>query len=494
VYKRQDALSRLPLPFEPPTDQTPPELVLLTDHLAESPVTANHIRTWTRKDPDLASITQFLRQGWPSSLDEEHSQLAPFFSKRSELSLYDGCVLWGSRVVVPKEGRELVLVQLHEGHPGIARMKSLARMYVWWPGISKDIEATVRGCTECQLSQATPAAAPLHPWSWPTRPWARLHLDFAGPLQGKMYLILIDAHSKWIEAFCTPNATSTTVIEELRTVFAKFGLPETIVTDNGTCFVSTEFESFLRNNGIKHLTSAPYHPSSNGLAERAVQIVKKGLKKTSLGSINTRLATTLMTYRLTPQSTTGVSPAELLLGRQPRSRLDLLKPHTAERVEKCQLRQKKQHDARARDREFKAGDNVFVRNYHHGDKWLPGVLQKKTGPVSFHVLLTDGRERRCHQDQIRLRTVDVPVPEKPLDLEDIAIPMPTPDVATPTTVIATPTSSTSVESNTTTTTPTEAESVPSATDSKVTGSAPESSRKTYPRRTRVPLDWYEPKW
>ena len=111
-------------------------------------------------------------------------------------------------------------------------------------------------------------------------------------------------------------------------MFARFGLPETVVTDNGTCFVSAEFESFLQNNGIKHLTSAPYHPASNGLAEKAVQIVKKG----SLGSIRTRLATTLMAYWLTPQSTTGVSPAELLLGRQPRSRLDLLKPHTAERV------------------------------------------------------------------------------------------------------------------------------------------------------------------
>jgi transposase InsO family protein len=101
-----------------------------------------------------------------------------------------------------------------------------------------------------------------------------------------------------------------------------------VVTDNGTCFA--EFESFLKANGIKHLTSAPYHPASNGLAESVVQIVKKGLRKTSLGSFSSQ--TTLMFYRLTPQSMTGVSPAELLLGKQPRSRLDLLKPHTAERV------------------------------------------------------------------------------------------------------------------------------------------------------------------
>ena len=93
-------------------------------------------------------------------------------------------------------------------------------------------------------------------------------------VQGKMILILIDAHSKWIEAVCTPSTTSSAVIEELKTLFAQFGIPETIVTDNGSCFVSAEIEAFFENNGIKHITSAPYHPASNGLAERAVQIVK----------------------------------------------------------------------------------------------------------------------------------------------------------------------------------------------------------------------------
>ena len=164
-----------------------------------------------------------------------------------------------------------------------------------------------------------------------------------------------------IEVCPTANATSEVVMEELRTLFARFGLPETVVSDNGTCFVSATFESFLQSNGIKHLTSAPYHPASNGLAERAVQVVKKGLKKTSHGSIKARLATQLMSYRLTPHSTTGSSPAELLLGRQPRSRLDLLKPHTANWVERNQQRQKKQHDARARDRALKVGDEVFIR-------------------------------------------------------------------------------------------------------------------------------------
>ena len=114
-------------------------------------------------------------------------------------------------------------------------------MYVWWPDSAKDIENTVRSCTECQQHQSSPPVAPLHPWTWPTCPWARLHPDYAGPIEGKIVLMIIDAHLKLIEAICTPTATSTTVIEELHTLFAKFGIPETVVTDNGTCFVMKAF-------------------------------------------------------------------------------------------------------------------------------------------------------------------------------------------------------------------------------------------------------------
>ena len=363
-------------------------------------------------------------------------------------------------------------------------MKGLARMYVWWPGITKDIENTVRHCSECQQHQSTPPVAPLHPWAWPTRPWARLHLDYAGPVQGKMILVLIDAHSKWIEAVCTPSATSSAVIEELRTLFAQFGIPETIVTDNGSCFVSAEIEAFFENNGIKHITSAPYHPASNGLAERAVQIVKRGLKKITQGSMRSRLAKTLFTYRLTPQTTTGISPGELLLGRRPRSRLDLLKPHTAERVERSQIKQKEQHDSKSRERKLNVGDNVFVKNYHHGDKWLPGVIQKKTGPVSFVVKLTDGRVRRCHQDQLRRRSVEVHM-DSSVDSEVSVSPTEISLPHTSSTELPVPTPETNVEG-------------PSVMDptlvTKDTAISSNLAEKTYPKRTRTPVIRFEPTW
>ena len=184
-------------------------------------------------------------------------------------------MLCGTRILIPKQCRSDVLKELHQAHPGSNKMKALARSYVWWPKMDSEIEAMVKDCTVCQGSQPLPSVAPLHPWEWPTQPWSRLHLDFAGSFMGHMFLILVDAHSKWIEAHIMQSITSAKTIEKLRIIFSTHGLPRKVVTDNGPSFISQEFKEFIEANGIKHVTTAPYHPSSNGLVERAVQTVKR---------------------------------------------------------------------------------------------------------------------------------------------------------------------------------------------------------------------------
>ena len=210
-----DALSRLPLSTTPVVVPMAPELVLLLDHLADSPTTVNDIRSWTRHDPVLAQVLQFIERGWPQNLD---SSFSPCLSHKTELSLLDRCILWGSRVVIPAQGQKAVLHELHSAHPGMTKMKSLARMNVWWPGLDKDIEESVHSCNECQLNQSNPPAAPLNPWSWPSRQWARIHLDYAGPIKGHYLLIMIDTHSKWIEALPTQSTSSHATIKLLRSI------------------------------------------------------------------------------------------------------------------------------------------------------------------------------------------------------------------------------------------------------------------------------------
>ena len=137
----------------------------------------------------------------------------------------------------------------------------------------------VKSCDNFQSVSAVSTMSTIHPWEWPGKSWIRIHIDYAGPFNGKMYLIVIDSYSKWIEIIPTTSATAEATVTILREIFLRWGLPLMIVSDNATCFTSYIFTDFCKHNAIKHITSSPHHPSTNGLAERAVQVFKHGVKK-----------------------------------------------------------------------------------------------------------------------------------------------------------------------------------------------------------------------
>lgn len=160
--------------------------------------------------------------------------------------------------MVPVQGREMLLKLLHQTHTGISKMKGLARSYFWWPNMDKDVENDAQLCEVCQQYGKAPAMTPLHPWEWPTTPWSRIHVDYAGPFQGKMFLIDVDSPLKWMNVYPTTTATSQTAIEKLRQSFSVFGLPRMLVSDNGPYFTSADFASFMKRNGIQHIRTAPF--------------------------------------------------------------------------------------------------------------------------------------------------------------------------------------------------------------------------------------------
>ena len=393
-----DGMSRLPVPGAHCSSPQPAEVVLSMSVIDATPATAAKVAQWTSKDPSLSLVFKFVQEGWPAEVRED---LQSFSRRRQELSSMDGCLLLGSRVIIPPPGREQLLQALHEGHPSITRMKALARSYIWWPSIDAEIELAVRSCDACQMVQKSASPSQLHPWEWPGKPWTRLHIDYAGPFEGKMLLVIVDSHSKYIDVHAVSSATSTSTIGKLRQTFATHGLPCSIVSDNGTAFTSQEFKLFCDVNGIKHICSSPFHPASNGLAERAVQTVKTGLKKQGGGDLDARLQRFLFQYRLTPQSTTGQSPFSLLMHRRPRSRFDLVFPDLSGKVA--------QKQAQAVDRrhtttpEFFCGDAVWAVNFTAKPKWMAGVLHERLGPVTFTVRLTDGRLWKRHTYHLRLR-------------------------------------------------------------------------------------------
>jgi hypothetical protein len=391
-----DALSRLPLETVGEELKGPQEVdVLLLSELDHAPVRVAEVRRETQKDPVLSKVKSCILQGWPKQVEDG---LRPYFDRRSELTVEDGCVLWGSRVVVPQPGRELVLKELHQAHPGMSKMKGLARSYVWWPDMDKNIEVHVQNCEVCLSNQKMPEQAPLHPWEMPTKSWSRIHVDYAGPVEGKMILVTVDSYSKWIEADVVSGCTAQTTIKKLRHLFAAQGVPEILVSDNGPCFTSSEFSQFLEKNGVRHITSAPYHPATNGLAERAVQTVKSGIKKVTGASLEERIDKFLFHYRITPQTTTGVAPCELLNKRLLRSRLDLLRPSMHAKL--CR-KQEEQVEGNKTARKFQEGDSVIVRNYSQGLKWVAGSVVSVDGERSYTVKLTNGALVKRHVDQMR---------------------------------------------------------------------------------------------
>ena len=282
-------------------------------------------------------------------------------------------------------------------------MKAVARSYMWWPGMDGDLENLAKSCTVCQAVKSAPSAAPLHPWLWPDQPWQRIHIDYAGPFRGKMFLLLIDAHSKWPEIFEMASTTSGSTIAMLRRVFAAYGLPEHLVSDNGPQFTSTEFREFLRSNRVKHIQTAPYHPASNGAVERLVQTFKQAMKAGEQDgfTLQHQLQNFLITYCSTPHATTGQSLASLFLGRPLCTRFDLLRPMVGERVRGEQARQKHNHDGHRSYREFPVGTHVMVREGRDKSHWLPGTVRERRGPVSYLVELDSGVWCRRHVDHLR---------------------------------------------------------------------------------------------
>jgi hypothetical protein len=198
--------------------------------------------------------------------------------------------------------------------------------------------------------------------------------------------------------------SSKTTIENLRECFARFGLPVTIVSDNGSQFTSEEFQQFCKNNGIKHITSAPFFPASNGQAERYVQTIKTGLIKCCEGkdldsSLRSKLNNFLMHYRKAPHAVTGESPCTLLMKRNIRTRIDLMLPNVEEKVKTIQMGTVQRHFKR--EKLFEVNDKVLFRVFNKKDRWNSGVVKQKIGSCMYNIKCNNDNVVTRHANQMK---------------------------------------------------------------------------------------------
>ena len=312
-----DILSRQPLPQTSSKCGVADQYVnfMETKSVPKS-MSVDQISSETHNDKQLQEVSACLKSGvWPKS--------CPYYSVRHELSETDnGVILRGTKIVMPKSLQRQTLQLAHKGHQGIVKTKQLLRSKVWWAKIDKSAEEYVRQCHACQsLSHGDPPP-PLQQTKMPDKAWSRLHVDFNGPYPtGESLMVLIDAYSKFPIVEILKSTTAKTVISRLERIFAMHGIPEEIISDNGPPFDSAEFGDYMKRKGINHHRVTPLWPQANGEAESFMRPLGKAIKAAKIEGKDWReeLNEFLLSYRTTPHSVTGVSPAELLFNRQLRT-------------------------------------------------------------------------------------------------------------------------------------------------------------------------------
>ena len=340
-----------------------------------------------------------------------NTELRPYFDARHCLTVVDDLLLHGSRIVVPSSLQEETLEKIHQGHLGIQKCILRARTAVWWPGLSNSIKNLVRQCREC-AEHSTQRREPLIPSPLPTYPWQKIGADLF-QLDGAIYLLAVDYYSRYPEVVKLPTATSLTVISALKSIFSRHGIPEILRSDNGPQFDSADMVSFASSYGFYHDTSSPRYPQSNGQAERAVQTIKKLLKKSKDPYLS------LLAYRSAPLQWCGYSPAELLMGRRLRTSL----PQTQQSLipswsyleqfrakDECFKNQQKEHY----DRRHRASvlpvlpDNTPVL-VQTGSSRVPGTtISQADAPRSYLIQTSSGTVRRNRQHLIAVPVRDDP--------------------------------------------------------------------------------------
>ena len=270
-----DALSRSPV-----SDSISHE-VNFVSNLAYSPIKLDHfarIREATDRDPILHELKTVVSKGWPDSKHQMSPYINPYFSFRDEITIENGILLRGERIIIPKSLQYEMKNKVHSGYLGINSCLRRARTYLYWPGMSAEIRQFVENCNTCSSFHMKQATQPLFMHEIPDRPWQKLGIDLFS-IKNRNYLVTVDYFSQFFEVDYLSDTTSLTILSKLQAHFARYGLPDKIISDNAPQLTSKDFEDFCTRYQVVHETISPGNSKANGAAEAAVKIAKNMMKK-----------------------------------------------------------------------------------------------------------------------------------------------------------------------------------------------------------------------
>ena len=292
-----------------------------------------------------------------------------------ELSVQEGVLMRGDKVVIPDTLRVDTLDAAHLGHPGRESMTRQLRTSCWWPKMGPDVREYERSCVPCLASVDRNTTPPMQIRETPDRAWQHCSADYKGPIAaGKYYFhVLIDNYSRWPEVAMVTSTAFGKLGDKLEDSFGTHGIPESITHDNGPCYNGRDWRRFGKKWGFESRHCTPEHPQANGIAERFMGVLVKVVHTAMASGQDPKVAVRrrLFNYRHTPHPSTGKTPAELMIKRQIRTRIPAMMLPATEAVdieakkrdEEVRVKRKERFDKtkHAKEEEMKLGDQVLFK-------------------------------------------------------------------------------------------------------------------------------------
>lgn len=413
-----DALSRAPM-------SDTEENTMFVSNLSLTSINSRRLAEWraaTEEDDETRTLKETILRGWPTHKVQTPDNIRAYFEYRDELTAQDGVLFRGTRLIVPKQLRPEMKKKVHAGHTGINSCIRRARQYIFWPGMSTEIRQTVETCATCNSLRYKQPMEPLAQHTVPERPWEKIGTDLFYD-SGKAYLITADYFSNFFEIDELQHETSGAVIKKLKGQFARYGIPDTVISDNGPQFASQQFRDFAKEWDFEHRTSSPYNSQANGTAEAAVKVAKRLLKTCRQNKEDPKIG--LLNLRNTPQEGMEKTPAQLLMGRRtktliPTTQQTLLPEGQTYKEERYRKENKKARTAERYTHKkelapLRHGDIVRIQPTRD-ETWNKGIITGIAGPRSYIVTQSDGGNIRRNRKHLRL-SKETELKEEPIEIE-----------------------------------------------------------------------------
>ena len=385
------------------------KLDMRVDYIAFSKTWIAKLKDTTREDPILGTVYQLTQQGWPHQRRHTPRMARAYWDFRDQLSTDEGLLLMGPRIVIPSCLREEYLQRLHQGHLSATKVQQNARQHLYWPGLDADIADYTRRCQEC-IRRSQPPKEPLQAHEVPQEPWERIAMDYFY-MNGRLYILICDYFSKFPFLFQVKTTSFANLKDHLEELFSVEGIPDEIMSDNGPPFNGKEFSSYLTGLGIRHTTSSPNYPRSNGFIERQIQTVKRLIEKANSSRRSHQKALTGL--RAQPLGDGLPSPSEILHGRSLVTRKASPVDLTVVRQSLIALQAKytKSHDKARRSktqRTLVIGEEVYFLSGKN--EWQIGIVTGTTDTGrSYNILTDEGTSLRRNRSHLKPRCHDIPI-------------------------------------------------------------------------------------